>query len=134
MRKLLRSKKGQALVEFAIVLPLLLVILTGIIQFGLVYFQYFVVSNATREGTRLASLGGTNDEIVNKIIETGTPLPRAIVSGNVQIFPGDPNLRTTGTSVEVVVSYPARFDIIFYARDVLLQSHAVMRMETAAEL
>ena len=46
------DKTGVAVIEFAIILPLLLVIIFGIIEFGLVLFNKQVITNASREGAR----------------------------------------------------------------------------------
>lgn len=53
-----RDEAGAEVVEFALVLPLLLLVLTGIIDFGLMFQRYEVVTNAAREGARVASLPG----------------------------------------------------------------------------
>jgi Flp pilus assembly protein TadG len=53
-----RSERGAELVEFALVLPLLLVLIGGIIDFGFLFQRYEVVTNAAREGARLRSLAG----------------------------------------------------------------------------
>jgi Flp pilus assembly protein TadG len=47
---------GQAIVELALTLPLLMLILLGVFDFGLMFQQYEVVTNAAREGARLAVL------------------------------------------------------------------------------
>lgn len=47
-----RKQRGVAVVEFALVLPLLLLILFGIVEFGLVMFDQAVITNASREGAR----------------------------------------------------------------------------------
>lgn len=51
-RKLWRGEKGQALAEMAIILPVLLVLLVGMIEFGLLLFNQQVITNASREGAR----------------------------------------------------------------------------------
>jgi Flp pilus assembly protein TadG len=52
MAKKLRSGKGQAIIEFAFVLPLLCIIVVGIIEFGVLFYDKAVVTNASREGAR----------------------------------------------------------------------------------
>ncbi|OXI92861.1 pilus assembly protein TadE [Burkholderia sp. AU33647] len=47
-----KQQRGVAVVEFALVLPLLLLILFGIVEFGLVMFDQAVITNASREGAR----------------------------------------------------------------------------------
>lgn len=51
-----RTERGQAIVELALTLPLLLLIILGVFDFGLLFQQYEVVTNAAREGARLAVL------------------------------------------------------------------------------
>ena len=53
MKKLIRDQEGTAVVEFAIVLPLLVMIVFGIIEFGLLFYDKQVITNASREGARL---------------------------------------------------------------------------------
>jgi Flp pilus assembly protein TadG len=53
--------RGQAIVEFAIVLPILLILLVGILEAGRVVFIYSAVTNASREAVRYASAVGFHD-------------------------------------------------------------------------
>ena len=55
--RLLRSRRGQSLVEFSLVLPVLLIMVFGIIDFGLGLRSYISLTNATREGARFAAVG-----------------------------------------------------------------------------
>jgi Flp pilus assembly protein TadG len=52
------SESGAELIEFALVLPLLLLMVLGIIDFGFLFQRYEVVTNAAREGARVAVLPG----------------------------------------------------------------------------
>jgi len=55
MKKHIRRKEsGQAIVEFALVLPILLALLCGIIDFGWLYYNQITLNNAAREGARYA--------------------------------------------------------------------------------
>ncbi len=60
MRKILKSNRGVAAVEMALVTPLLLVLLFGIIEFGAVLYNKAVITNASREGARFAAGFYTN--------------------------------------------------------------------------
>ena len=72
-----RSEQGQrgvAMVEFAIVLPLLLILMFGLIEFGLVLYNKQVITNASREGARygISSENGvriSENKIRNVVIE-----------------------------------------------------------------
>jgi hypothetical protein len=54
----LRCDKGAELIEFALVLPLLLLVLFGILDFGIMFQRFETVTNAAREGARIAVLPG----------------------------------------------------------------------------
>jgi Flp pilus assembly protein TadG len=53
-----RSEAGAELVEFALVLPIMLLVFGGIVDFGLLLQRQQVITNAAREGARLAVLPG----------------------------------------------------------------------------
>lgn len=52
MNKIFKSKTGASVVEFAFVLPLLLVIVFGIVEFGTLLYNQQIITNASREGAR----------------------------------------------------------------------------------
>jgi Flp pilus assembly protein TadG len=52
-----RRERGQALVEFALVVPIFLILVMGIADFGMGYKASITVTNATREGARLGAVG-----------------------------------------------------------------------------
>jgi len=60
MRGLLPRRRGQALVEMALITPLLVFILLGIVDLGRAYYQYTVMTNAVREGARYAAVNWSN--------------------------------------------------------------------------
>lgn len=70
-----RNEKGAELIEFALVLPLLLLLVLGIVDFGFLFQRLEVVTNAAREGARIAVLPGyTTDDIkgrVNSYLQQG---------------------------------------------------------------
>ena len=54
--RLIRGERGQAIIEMALTLPLLLLIVLGIFDFGLMFQKFEVVTNAAREGARVGVL------------------------------------------------------------------------------
>ena len=56
LKRLGRSESGAELIEFALTLPLLLLLVLGMIEFGFLFQEYEVVTNAAREGARIAVL------------------------------------------------------------------------------
>ena len=60
-------ERGAELVEFAFVFPTLLLVMLGIIDFGFLFQRYEVVTNAAREGARVAILPGYGDADVRRV-------------------------------------------------------------------
>jgi Flp pilus assembly protein TadG len=54
-----KREDGQAMVEFALVLPVLLVLVLGIIQFGITFNHYMTLTDAVRAGARQAAVSRT---------------------------------------------------------------------------
>jgi Flp pilus assembly protein TadG len=57
----LKSERGAELIEFALIFPLLLLVIVGIIDFGFLFQRYEVLTNAAREGARMAVLPNYTD-------------------------------------------------------------------------
>ena len=77
-RHRLTSQKGAAVVEFAIVVPLLLLFFFGIIEFSLLMYNKQVLTNASREGTRYGIIQHTPDrrtigEIQDVVLDWAEP-------------------------------------------------------------
>ena len=68
LHKKLEARRGTALVEMALVLPIFLLVVLGIIEFGRAMMVANMVTNAAREGARLAVIdGNTNTDVENAI-------------------------------------------------------------------
>ena len=55
-RTIIRDERGQTMVEFALVVPILCVVLFGVLQFGALYNDYVTLTDATRVGARKAAV------------------------------------------------------------------------------
>lgn len=95
----IKDSKGQSLVETAIVLPLVILIVFGTIEFGRVFNAYLVVSNASREGARAAAVGKSNAEINTMITDKASTL------GAVTVTINPSGNRTYGSEVTVTVNH-----------------------------
>lgn len=62
-----RRERGAAAVEMAIVLPLLLLVLGGVIEFGRALFIQNMATNAAREGARMRALGYTTGDATARV-------------------------------------------------------------------
>ena len=69
-----RSRTGQTLVEFAIILPVFILILIGIFDFGRAVYAYHTLLNASREAARQAVVDQTQSQIEDRAIEHAVAL------------------------------------------------------------
>jgi Flp pilus assembly protein TadG len=69
LRKLWRRDDGAALMEAAFVLPLLLFVSVAIIEFGRAFQTWQIVTNAAREGARVAVLPGMTDDAIRTRVQ-----------------------------------------------------------------
>lgn len=69
-----RSERGQSLTEFALILPVLLLVVFGVVDFGRAIYAYNAVSNAAREGGRTAIVNQTPTDIRTRAIQQATAL------------------------------------------------------------
>jgi Flp pilus assembly protein TadG len=64
-----RQRRGQTLVEFALILPIFLLVLIGIFDFGRAVYSYNTISNAAREAVRLAIVDQNVTAITNEAVD-----------------------------------------------------------------
>ena len=76
-----RDQRGAVVVEFALIVPMLLLIVFGILDFGYMLNRNTIVSNASRDGARTASLDGSYADICttvkSELQDSGISVPTA---------------------------------------------------------
>lgn len=125
----LKKKRGQAMVEFALIIPLFLLILMGIMEFGLVFHEYLVVTQAAREGARVAVLGGGDAEVFTTVNNVAVSIDRGALATTIA-----PAVRVRGLQVTVSVTNPVPittplFRAIFPQNPYPVSGTSIMRME-----
>jgi Flp pilus assembly protein TadG len=113
MMKRIRSERGNAMIETAITLPLLLLVSVSIFEFGRAYQTWEVMTNAAREGARIAVLDGTTDADIRARVNqylgigglTAQPDGNILVSRTVALTPGS-------TASQVQINYPFAFMVL----------------------
>ena len=112
------SEAGAELIEFALVLPLLLLVVLGIIDFGFLFQRYEVVTNAAREGARIAVLPGyAPSDVVFRVDQylaagglTGAHPAPSIVPSTITVVVGGVPQCVGLTSV--TVTYPHTYSFV----------------------
>lgn len=109
LRRFRRNQHGQALVEFAITVPFLLVLLLGIVDFARAWNVYQVLTDAGREGARLAVVdnGSTEGDVRAAVKSKAASAGIALTDGNITIAEGAG--RGDPTTVTISYEYTLRF-------------------------
>jgi Flp pilus assembly protein TadG len=74
-QKIIKRRRGSTIVEFALVVPVLLAMLLGIIEFGWMIKNQLTIANAAREGARAAALGKNTTAINARIQDMTATMP-----------------------------------------------------------
>jgi Flp pilus assembly protein TadG len=96
--------------EFALVLPLLVILLFGVIQFGIVFNHYITLTDAVRAGARKGAVGrrlqNPNAAAVQQVRDAATDLKQADLNVTVT------SSWTQGSDVSVTASYPYSINLL----------------------
>jgi Flp pilus assembly protein TadG len=111
--RLRRDTSGTALLEMALTLPLMLLVAAGIFEFGRAYQTWQIITNAAREGARIAVLPGTTDTMVSDRVKTymsdGQLSDYAAATVAIQRDATIAMGAGTATASKITVSYPFTF-------------------------
>ena len=133
----MRRNAGQSLVEMALVLPLLLLLIMGLVQLSTILRSKMILEHAAREGGRLAAVtaleDGSDDRIKQAVINAAASLDPAIKGTDIVISPAEVETgRISGSPITVGIDYllPLQIPIINSIIDRCpLRSRVVMRIE-----
>ena len=104
MRAVIRSFRGQAVVEFALVFPLLLLVCFGITEFGRAWMTMSILTSAAREGVRLAAVTAPDVPAVEQRVRDVCDAARVVPSA-ITVVPPDPNDPNRRVSVTVETQF-----------------------------
>lgn len=122
MNRIERRERGAVLVEAALIMPLIILLIFGLVEFSRAYNTKVTVTHAAREGVRELALHNDSAAAEAVAINAATTLDPAsmtFTSGTCDVN-GDP--------VEFTISYPFHYSIpLFGDNTITLESTAVMR-------
>ena len=116
------TSRGQSLVEFALVFPLFILLVAGMIDFGMGLYSYMTINNATRDAARLGATmctanpcaGAVKARVTAAVGGLGIDTPVVTCKASVSAVPPHPNPNCTsgtalpGDDVVVTVTYHYR--------------------------
>jgi Flp pilus assembly protein TadG len=124
----LGNRRGQNLVEFAMVALILIMLVFGVIEIGRVMLVYTTISNAARVGTRYAIVNGSDtstsvanvQSVVNNYL-AGAPIDTTGATVTVG-YPDTGTCKDPGCRVTVTVSYPYEPMLGYYNFNITLHN------------
>ena len=107
------GERGQTLVEFSLILPLFLVLIFALVDFGRAYYSFLLVTNAAREGARAAAVQGDSatidKQVYGSFCSAASP-PSGCALGPTGVTVTKTNVQgARGTQASVTVAYAFSF-------------------------
>jgi Flp pilus assembly protein TadG len=139
IRRFCRDERGAELIEFALVLPLLMLVMCGIFDFGFLFQRWEVLTNAAREGARIAALPGYTETDVNARVDSylmagGVPGPAVTTLTYQSVTAGGRTFNLAKVTVTYTHDYAFLGPILSIfgggATTVPLRATATMRVES----
>jgi len=132
-RKCRSNRRGAAVVEFAVVAPVFITLVFGMIEYGRMVMVQQMLTNAAREGARMGVLDGATTAAVQSAVTSY--LASATVSGaTVTVSPNPPSSAGYGEPVSVTVTVPfsqvSWIPTPMFLNGTTLKAVSVMRRET----
>lgn len=132
-----RDERGAAVVEFALILPVLVLFVFGIVEFGRAYSARIQLTGAVREGARAGALGldavaatkaGAPGLTASEIAVTYTATPGSFCGGAGPTTTQSSSTSTTMPTATVTATYPFKYDIPLFGDGTwMLSATGVMR-------
>ncbi|WP_306915829.1 MULTISPECIES: TadE/TadG family type IV pilus assembly protein [unclassified Arthrobacter] len=96
------SERGAVAVEFALLAPVLVLLLLGIMEFGRAYNTQITLSSAAREGVRVMAINNTPTAARTAVRNAATGLQPALTDANIAVTP---STCTPGAQVSLTITY-----------------------------
>ncbi len=108
----MKKERGQTLTEFALVLPLLVVLILGIVQFGVIFNNYVTMTDAVRAGARKAAVSRNESDPAGacrtQVLAAADNLDQSELARNLSCS----SPWTPGSDVTVHADYPYEISLL----------------------
>jgi Flp pilus assembly protein TadG len=98
-------ERGAAAVEFALILPVFLLLIVGMLEFARAYNAQISISNAAREAARVMAIHDSPAQARTSAIAAAVSLNPELVDGDIAITPASCDAAAPDTAVHVTISY-----------------------------
>ncbi|PRY67504.1 TadE-like protein [Glaciihabitans tibetensis] len=120
-----RSEDGAVAVEFALLLPILVAMLIGIMEFGLVYNAQITLTNAAREGVRTVAIENDQTAARADVRAAAVVLDPAVADADIRFTPT--GTCAAGVTATVTITYDYSYLTGFFGEGLTLTGRAAMR-------
>ena len=127
MKKRMKNERGATAVEFAMIMPLLIVLVLGIAEFGRAFQVSGTLSAAAREGVRVMALQNDPAAARAAVRNATTSLDPGVTDAQIAITPASCPQTGGSTTVRLTINYPMPFITDFFGASVDLTGTGVMR-------
>jgi len=125
-----KTEKGQSLLEFALIVPILLIILAGVLDLGRLYYAYVAVTDAAAEGASYAAIHPQANERA-EVLQRAQEASGALVQIDPTMVQVDCPAVAAGAPITVTVSYS--FTVATPLLNVMVPSGALRLRAVASE-
>ena len=127
--KIFKNEKGASAVEFALILPILVVLIFGVFEFAIAFNNYITITHAAREGARRAAVDLFNPDLKDYIKDMAFPL--ALTDEDIVIdWDSNPEDPLIGDPVWVEITYNFGITVpLVGSWEIPLKNKAIMRLE-----
>lgn len=131
LRRLARSARGAVAAEFALVLPILIVMFFGMIEYGFIYFTYGSMQAAARDVARQVAVntlapGDTGTEVRNRLPDWAKSAATVTATAS---DPGNPATNVYRIDIEVPISNATPVPLFTLAQSSSIHTHVEMKQE-----
>jgi Flp pilus assembly protein TadG len=124
------SEDGQTAVEFALVLPILAVLIFAIVEFGVTFHDYVTVTDASRVAAREAAVSRHTGDFGAAAEAAGEQAAQSLDGDVLDVNCGAEDWSRPGTDVSCTVTYPYSIDVLgWVVADGTLTSETTERLE-----
>jgi len=112
LRKRIENERGQTMTEFAFVLPILLVLLFGIIQFGIIFNNYVALTDAARAASRKGAVSRNSSDPQGDCQSTGYAAGSNLKNPGTDFVLTCSSSWAAGSDVTVTATYPYDINLL----------------------
>lgn len=110
-RRSIRDERGQSLVEFALVLPVLCLLIFGILEFGVAFNNYLTLTDSVRVGARKAAVSRASGDPCGDV-RAAITANRGGLDSALLVIPCPTSSWVGGEPVTVTAEYPVNINVI----------------------